>query len=386
MSFNVGASPPGTVGVAARPATSPTAVEFRYTQTDNFAALLHELGASLVITTYQANKLLVARAAGTGLSTLVRTFERPMGLAVDGGRLALGTRNQIWLFRDAPDIAPRVEPAGRHDACYLPRSCHVTGDIGIHEIAWARDELWLVTTRFSCLATLDPDFSFVPRWQPPFVTALAAEDRCHLNGLAVVDGQPRFVTALGATNEKDGWRAGKATGGIVMDMPSREIIARGLCMPHSPRWHDRRLWVLESGTGELHTVEPSGKRTAVVAGLPGFARGLAMVGRWAFVGLSKIRPTSAMAGVPLAERRVELKCGVAAVDLGGGRVAGLLEFQSAVEEIFDVQLMPGIRFPEVVGFQQETIHHTFVVPPTIACPGRHAVRRHTETAKTIEQL
>lgn len=344
-------------------APSPSAaVEFRYTQTESFVELLQRLGVSLLVSTYQAHKLMVVRAQRSGLSTLVRTFERPMGLAAAGGRLAIGTRNQVWLLRDAPDIAPRIEPVGMHDACYLPRSCHVTGDIGIHDLAWAGDELWVVNTRFSCLCTLAPDYSFVPRWRPPFVTALAAEDRCHLNGICIVDGMPRSVTALGATNEKDGWRAGKATGGVVMDVPSGEVTARGLCMPHSPRWHAGKLWVLESGTGELQEVEPSGKRTAVAA-VPGFARGLAMASRWAFVGLSKIRPTSAMTGVPLAERRSELKCGVAVVDVEVGRVAALLEFQSAVEEIFDVQVLPGIRFPEVVGFQKDEVNHTFIVPP-----------------------
>src|SRR5215468_9083079 len=124
--------------------TAPAAVEFRYTQTDSFVALLHQLGAALLVSTYQANKLLVVRADGGGLSTLVRTFDRPMGLAVGPGRLALGTRSQIWFFRNAPDLAPRVEPAGGHDACYLPRSCHVTGDVGVHEVAWAGEELWLV--------------------------------------------------------------------------------------------------------------------------------------------------------------------------------------------------------------------------------------------------
>ncbi|HSQ54776.1 MAG TPA: TIGR03032 family protein, partial [Gemmata sp.] len=333
--------------------------------TEHFVQLLHDLRSSLLVSTYQANKLLVVRALRGGLSTLVRTFERPMGLAVAGGRLTLGTRNQVWELRDAPDIAPRVAPVGQHDACFLPRSCHVTGDIGIHELAWAGEELLIVSTRFSCLCTLQPEYSFVPRWRPPFITALAAEDRCHLNGLCVVEGKPRYVTALGATNDKDGWRAGKATGGIVMDMHSGEIIARGLCMPHSPRWHRDKLWVLESGTGQMHVVEPSGSR-AFVAGLPGFARGMVIVDRWAFVGLSKIRPTSAMAGVPLAERREELKCGVAVVDMEAGTVAGLLEFQTAVEEIFDVQILPGIRFPEVIGFQKDEVNHTFVVPPAPA--------------------
>jgi hypothetical protein len=70
-----------------------------------------------------------------------------------------------------------------------------------------------------------------------------------------------------------------------------------------------------------------------------------------------------MDGVPLAERRDELKCGVAVVDLAAGRICALLDFQTAVEEIFDVQLLAGLRFPEVMGFQKDTIHHTFVVPP-----------------------
>jgi uncharacterized protein (TIGR03032 family) len=356
----------------------PTAVEFQYAQTDNFAPLLRQLDISLFVTTYQANKLLVVRAARGGLSTLVRTFERPMGLAVDGRHMALGTRDQIWFLRNAPDIAPRVEPAGLHDACYLPRSSHVTGDIGVHEMAWGGDvgridnpsyELWIVNTRFSCLCTLDPDYSFVPRWRPPFITALAAEDRCHLNGLAMAPSdvgrfsKPSYVTALGATDTPNGWRQDKAKGGCLIDVSSGEILIRDLCMPHSPRWHDGRLWLLESGTGQLALIDPASGRRQVVTELPGFARGLAFAGPYALVGLSKIRATSAMDGVPLAERREQLKCGVAVVDLRSGQWIALLEFQTAVEEIFDVQLLPGLRFPEVVGFQKETIHHTFIVPP-----------------------
>jgi uncharacterized protein (TIGR03032 family) len=345
------------------PKAPPAAVPFHYTQTEGFPTLLRQLGMSLLVSTYQANKLLVARAAGDGLSLLVRTFERPMGLAVDGPRLALGCRSQVWHFRNAPDIAPQIVPRGQHDACFLPRSCHVTGDIGIHEIAWVGGELWIVSTRFSCLATLNPEYSFVPRWRPPFISALAAEDRCHLNGLAVVEGQPGFVTALGTTDTKDGWRADKPHGGCLMEVKSGAIISRGLSMPHSPRWHDGKLWVLESGTGQLALVDAANGRREKVAEVPGFARGLAFSGTHAFIGLSKIRKTSAMDGVPLAERREQLKCGVAAVDLRSGQVMAILEFQTAVEEIFDVQVLPAQRFPEIVGFQQDTIQNTFVVPP-----------------------
>jgi uncharacterized protein (TIGR03032 family) len=344
------------------PAT-PTAVEFHYTQTDSFAPLLRQLCASLLVSTYQANKLLVVRAVGPGISTLVRTFDQPMGLAADTRGLTVGTRNQVWTFRNAPDIAARVEPAGQHDACYVPRSCHVTGDMRVHELAWVGQELWIVNTRFSCLCTLHPDYSFVPRWQPRFISALAAEDRCHLNGLALVDGRPKYVTALGESDERDGWRPNKPHGGVVMDVESNAVLVRGLSMPHSPRWHDGTLWLLESGRGRLLRVDLDTGRRDTVIELPGFTRGLAIHGPYAFIGLSKIRETSAMNGVPLAERRAELKCGVAVVDLTSGRLAAMLEFQTAVEEIFDVQLLPGIRFPEVIGFQKDSIHHTFIVPP-----------------------
>jgi uncharacterized protein (TIGR03032 family) len=346
---------------ARRPPPSP--VEFHYTQDESFVEVLQQLGASLVVSTYQANKLLAVRAQGPGLSMLVRTFDRPMGLAVDAKRLTIGTRNQIWTLRNAPDIAPHVEPAGVHDACYLPRSAHVTGDIGIHEIAYANDELCMVSTRFSCLCTLDDAYSFVPQWQPPFITALAAEDRCHLNGLALRDSRATFVTALGDSDTPGGWRPAKSHGGVIMDIASGEFVTRGLSMPHSPRWHEDRLWVLESGTGGVVRVDPATGRRETIVRLSGFTRGWALVGNLAFVGLSKIRPTSAMDGVPIADRRDALKCGVAVVDLQRGACVGLLEFQTAIEEIFDVQILAGLRFPEVAGFQKETVNHAFVVPP-----------------------
>jgi uncharacterized protein (TIGR03032 family) len=367
---------PRTDGTPAIPA-APTPVEFRYTQTESFGALLEQLGASLLVSTYQANKLLAVRATQGGLSTLVRTFDKPMGIAADSRRLALGTRDGIWFLRNAPDIAPRIEPAGMHDACFLPRSYHVTGDIGVHELVWATSplspeergpggeggDLWAVSTRFSCLCTLHPDYSFVPRWRPRFITALTAEDRCHLNGLALVDGRPKFATALGESDTRDGWRPGKPKGGCVIDVDCNETISRGLCMPHSPRWQEGRLWLLESGTGRLVLIDISSGRWDVVAEVPGFTRGLVLHGPYAFIGLSKIRATSAMDGVPLAERREHLKCGVAIVDLRSGQLMAFLEFQTAVEEIFDVQLLPGSRFPEVMGFQKEDVHHTFVIPP-----------------------
>ena len=248
-----------------------------------------------------------------------------------------------------PPELPADEPIGRHDGCFLARSSHFTGDIQIHEMAWSENQLWIVNTAFSCLCTLDDHHSFVPRWRPPFITGLAAEDRCHLNGLAMADGRPKYVTALAETDTPQGWRPAKATSGCLIDVASGVTVARGFAMPHSPRVHQGRVYLLDSGMGRFVTVDPPTGSVETVAELPGYSRGLAMQDRFAFMGLSKIRETATFGGVPVAERRDELKCGVAVVDLATGRHMAFLEFQSGVDEIFDVQLLPGILFPALSG-------------------------------------
>jgi uncharacterized protein (TIGR03032 family) len=335
---------------------------FRYVHSANVPGLLETLRATLLVTTYQVGKLAAFRAAGGRVSMLLRTFDKAMGLAATADRMALGTRYQVWFLRNDRELATRIPPDGRHDACYVPRRSHVTGDIQVHELAWAGDELWIVNTRFSCLCTLDAEHSFVPRWRPPFVSQLAPEDRCHLNGLALVDGQPKYVTILGESDAPRGWRPEKANGGCLLDVPSGEIAARGLSMPHSPRWHGGRLWLLDSGTGRLVTVDTARGKVETVAELPGFTRGLALAGGYAFVGLSKIRETAIFGGLPIAAKFAELKCGVWIVELASGQIAGHLEFDRSVEEIFDVQLLPGIGYPAILGLQKESIQQVFQLP------------------------
>jgi uncharacterized protein (TIGR03032 family) len=329
--------------------------------TAGFPELLRELGVSLAVTTYQAGKLVLLRADGGALNTHFRGFARPMGLAVTRGRLAVGTATEVWDFHDVPAVAARLEPAGRHDACFLPRSAHFTGDILVHEMAWAGRELWVVNTRFSCLCTLDGVHSFVPRWRPPFVTELAAEDRCHLNGLGLCDGRPAWVTALGTTDAARGWRANKRDGGVLLSVPSGEVVARGLSMPHSPRWYGGHLWVLESGSGTLGTVDPADGRYRPVVSLPGFTRGLDFAGKYAFVGLSQVRETAVFSGLPITEQS-ERCCGVWAVDLVAGRVAGFVRFEDALQEIFAVQALPGVRFPDLVNDDPRALADSFVLP------------------------
>jgi uncharacterized protein (TIGR03032 family) len=259
-----------------------------------------------------------------------------------------------------------MQPPGRYDACYVPRLASYTGDVRVHDVAWAEDELWICATRFSCLATLDGEHSFVPRWQPPFISSLAAEDRCHLNGMAVIDERVRYVTALGESDEVNGWRENKADGGVLIDVDSGETVIRGLSMPHSPRWHRDQLWLLESGQGTLARADLDSGKVETVVELPGFTRGLAFAGRFAFVGLSKVREATTFGGLPLTGRLEERQCGVWVVDIEKGEIAAFLRFEDLVQEIFDVELLPGIRFPEIAEHGSEAVKSSFVLPELVA--------------------
>jgi uncharacterized protein (TIGR03032 family) len=362
------ASPDTTPALTPSPDLSPAEAlqPLRSSHTDGFPELVRGLGVSLLLTTYQAGKLVIVREQDGRVNTHFRNFQRPMGLALDASaeRLAIGTAIQVWEFRNVPDVAARLEPSGAHDAAFLPRSSHVTGDVQIHEMAYGRGgELWFVSTRFSCLATIDSSASFVPRWRPPFVSKLEPSDRCHLNGLAMQNNAPRYVTAMGTTDEPGGWRANKASGGVLIDVASGEVVVRGLSMPHSPRLHGGRLWACESGAGTLGVIDPAtGKYEAVVA-MPGFTRGLACAGSFAFVGLSQVRESAIFSGIPITERLKpeERTCGVAVVDLVAGRIIGLLRFEDAVQEVFAVSVLPR-RFPELVNDDQALLSNSFVVP------------------------
>jgi protein O-GlcNAc transferase len=319
--------------------------EVRFRHSPSFVDVLREARCSLLVSTYQAGKLLAIGLADGKLHFSFHNFDQAMGVAVSPRQLAVGAKGQIWFLQNNAQLAPSIEPAGKYDACYLARTAHVTGGIHCHEMAWGgpqEDELWVVNTLFSCLSTLHDDFSFVPRWRPPFITNLAGEDRCHLNGLAMDQGRPRFVSMMSQTDTAAGWRPTKSTSGVVMDVASGQPVTHGLAMPHSPRWYGGRLWVLNSGFGTLEVVDPASGRRDAVAGMPGYTRGLGFSGPFAFVGLSRIRETAVFGGVPIAEHRHELKCGVGVVDLRTGKPVASLEFETGVEEIFDVQVLSNV--------------------------------------------
>jgi uncharacterized protein (TIGR03032 family) len=327
--------------------------------------LIRAAGVSVLLTApHSGNLIVLAAPAGKPLVSF-HTFERAMGVAVGPDRLAVCTRTEVWIARNTPDIAAKLQPPGHCDACYLTRSCLFTGDIQVHEAVWIDGEVWLVNTLFSCLCTPHDRYSFDPRWRPPFVSKLQPEDRCHLNGVAVENGRPKYVTAVAETDVRQGWRPMKASGGCVIDVATGRVVVRGLCMPHSPRVVAGRLYLLDSGSGRLVHADPDTGRVETVAELTGFTRGLAIHGDYAYVGLSRIRPTSDMAGLPVANNPELLKCGLALVDLKTGQVAARLDFDSPLNELFDVQVLPGVRNPFLSGpyADRERGYPFWTIPP-----------------------
>ena len=331
----------------------------------NFPQLLASGGVSLVVSTYQAGQLIIFRSDKEGLNTHFVGFKKPMGLAANRTRIALGTQNSIIEFYNMPNAALKIEPLGKYDSCYLHRNTHITGNIDIHEMDWANDELWFVNTRFSCLCTIDLAYSFLPRWQPPFISAIAPEDRCHLNGLAIVNNHPKYVTALGNTDDPQGWRENKANGGIVIDIETNEIICQGLSMPHSPRWYQGKLWILESGNGSLATIDINTGKVETVAIFPGFTRGLAFGGNLAFIGLSQVREKAIFSNLPLTKRLNERISGIWVVNIHTGKTVAYLSFKGAVREIFGVGILPKTLFPAILMGNHSTLDGSYALSDEI---------------------
>jgi len=358
------------------PISSTNSPSLEITGSRQFTAWLAEQHLSLAFTTYQAGKVFFIGVQPTGqLSIFERTFERCMGLCVHGSTLYLSSLYQLWRFENVLEAG---QVHNGYDCLYVPQVGYVTGDLDVHDVAvvdppqppfkrgeqeqdvrLGGDMPIFVNTLFSCLATVSETHSFIPLWQPPFISKLAAEDRCHLNGLAMREGEPKYVTAVSQSDVTDGWRDKRRDGGCVVDVGRNEVILTGLSMPHSPRVYRDKLWLLNSGTGEFGFVDLNRGEFESVAFCPGYLRGLAFTGDFAIVGLSKPRENRTFSGLALDEKlqikQAEPRCGLFVIDLRTGDIVHWLRIEGIVTELYDVAVLPGMRRPMAIGFKSDEI-------------------------------
>jgi len=332
------------------PNPNTPAPPFSCSYSPNVPELLQQLGCTIAISTYQAGKVVMLSSVdGEKLVQLPRTFQKPMGIALEGDRMAIATKDEVTVLANSPGLAAHY-PAkpGVYDALFMPRATYYTGQIDIHDLEWgAEGRLFAVNTSFSCICTLDSEYSFTPYWQPGFISNLAHEDRCHLNGMAMEEGLPRYVTAFNTGDSRQSWRPKVTETGVLIDITDGHIISEGLPMPHSPRLYEGQLYLLLSATGELVKVDLESGKYEVLNQLNGFVRGLGRCGDYLFIGLSRLRKNSStFAKLPMSHQAQQ--AGVAIVHQQTGAIVGQIRYQASVEEIYDIRILQGMRRPNLM--------------------------------------
>lgn len=333
-------------------------IDIEFNASKGFEEWMFANRVSLAFSTYELGRIfLIGLDQNHALSVNEVRIPRTMGICAAGPSLYIASQVQLWRFEN---IVPPGQSHDGYDCIFAPRLSYVTGDLDTHDIALDKDgRIVFINTAFSCLAAASERCSFIPLWRPPFITALEPGDRCHMNGLAMDNGQPRYVTMVGNTDSKEGWRAQRVGGGLLMEVPSGETIASGFCMPHSPRLADGRLWMCDSGRGDFGWVDPAAGRFNAVAPCPGFARGMSVMGRFALIGLSRPRNDKNFGGLPLDEvleaRGIKPFAGMVVVDLVTGQPVHWLSIEQGIREIYDVEILPGFRRPRAIGLEGDDI-------------------------------
>ncbi len=333
-----------------------TVKPFSCSYSAQFPELLKRLGCSIAISTYQAGKVIfISPKDEESLIQLPRTFDKPMGIGLnlERGKMAVATRDEVTTFVNSPSLATYY-PSNPHtyDALFMPRAKYFTGPVDLHDLEWINGELYGINTLFSCLVKIDENYSFIPVWKPPFISEIASEDRCHLNGLALKNGRPKYVTTFGTGNEPQSWRNTVTETGTIIDLETDEIVVDHLPMPHSPCIIDGALYLLLSATGELAKVDVERGSYEVITNLNGFVRGMSYHNELLFIGMSKLRKNSStFAQLDIANRSD--KAGVKIVHLPTGSYMGEIAYQTSVDEIYDIKVLPDMMRPNILNSYNE---------------------------------
>ncbi len=334
-------------------------IDFTYSQ--NIVEFFKQTKTTILLSTYQTNKVMIIGQENGQFDMRYKHFPRPMGMCKKDGRIYAGLGHGIYQFSNFSGVAQGLEGGGKYDACYIPQNIHFTGDIDIHEMEYCQDQLYFVNTKFSCLCIKEPNSSFKPIWKPPFISLLQPIDKCHVNGFTSRDGEPRYITALGETDEPLGWRANKANGGILMDIKTDEILAKGLSMPHSPRWYQDKLYLLESGKGAISYYDFKKKKVVEIARVPGFTRGFDILGDFAFIGVSKVRESATFSGLEITKLAKRV-AGVWIVNMKTGDIVSFVEFTSGLDEVFAITVLPHQKV-EMLNFDTNESKINYMIAP-----------------------
>lgn len=337
-------------------------MRFKAKYSSNMPALLDSLDISLMLSTYQAGKVIMLSSDGQNIIQLFRDFDRPMGIAINGDMMALALRMNVAIFRNDQTLAKTYpKKPNTYDSLYFPLALNKTDFIDTHDIAFTKQGLVAVNTAYSCLVKVDGTFSFQSIWQPDFITEYEPTDRCHLNGMAVDNnGDVRYVTAFGKTNSPGGWRTNKLQGGVLIDVTNNRIVSDGLAMPHSPRVHQGLLYYLSSATEELIRVDPVTGEKETIASLDGFIRGLSFKGDYAFIGTSKLRKSHTFGDLPIANKRIN--AGLYAVNLKTKQKVGEILYEGDLQEIYDVHVLDGQRRPNILNLPMSDQYRAIITP------------------------
>jgi len=338
---------------------------FSCTYTPSIPELLLKLNCSIALTTYQAGKLVLMSPKNEhSLITLPRSFEKPMGLDLYQDKLLVATKDEVIVLKNSKDLAKFYpNKLNTYDALYVPRATYYSGRVDIHDIAFGEKGIYGVNTSFSCLSIINQDYSFIPIWKPHFISKLTSEDRCHLNGLVMQNGKPKYVTALGSGDEREQWRENIASGGILMEVEKNEIIFEGLAMPHSPILYKDKLYGLLSASGQLVEFNLKDEKVELIKDMQGFCRGLDIVDDYAFVGMSKLRQnSSSFKHLDIANKAN--KAGIKIIHIPTKAFVGEIVYQSSVDEIYEVKMMPNSIRPNVLNTINQLHKYSLDLPGT----------------------
>jgi uncharacterized protein (TIGR03032 family) len=351
---------------AAPQPVQPAANETQISVSRGFGNWLGRMGCSLAFSSYQTGQLfLVGQLPSGQVSFHQQNYVRAMGLHATPQRLYVGSLFQVWRLEN---VLGAHERANEHfDKLYVPRNAQTTGDIDVHELGVDKSgRVIFVNTKFSCLATMSVTHGFKPLWKPPFISRLAAEDRCHLNGLAMHEGSPAYVTAVSRSDMINGWRDRRHEGGVLIDVRDDRIVTDQLSMPHSPRVTAEGIYLLDSGRGMLVRIDPKSGAKEDIAFCPGFLRGLSIHNGYAIATVSLPRD-GAFSGLALQDelkkRDGEPWCGVCIIDLRSGDLVDWIRLNGAIKELFDVTVIPDARCPMALGVNSPDIQSLISFDP-----------------------